>query len=429
MTNKVQHKSAISRIRPRAATAGLALVAALAPGVVATSSAQAPVETVLHAFTGGTDGGYSYAGLTWDQAGNLYGMTTGGGTSPCIDNFYTGCGVVFKVGPAGHETVLHSFTGGTDGAVPFNGSGLVRDTAGNFYGVTFQGGPSHYGTVFKLDRTGKETVLYAFTGGTDGGNPYGNVALDAKGNLYGTGYAGGDLGLYGGFGAGVVFKVDPTGKETVLHAFTGGTDGEFPSAGLIRDAEGNLYGTTFGFYPSTWGTVFKLDRAGTETVLHNFTGGTDGGEPIAGLIRDAEGNLYGTASAGGDLSCVVFGTPGCGVVFTVDRTGKETVLHSFTGGADGGYPGASLIRDAVGNLYGTTLFGGIGGFEGVVFKLDRTGTETVLYSFTGGADGGNPYAPLIMDKKGNLYSTTNIGGDLNGCSGYGCGVVYKLTLN
>lgn len=220
--NKVQHKNRISRIRPRAAAAGMALVAVLAPGVVATSSAQAPTETVLYTFTGGTDGAWPLAGLVRDQAGNLYGTTDNGGALSCGEGIPLGCGVVFKVNPAGQETVLHAFNGGTDGATPGLGSGLFRDAAGtwdlagNFYGVTYAGGPSGYGTVFKVDWAGKETVLYAFTGGTDGGSPNGYLIRDAKGNLYGTAQFGGDLSQYGGAGAGVVFKLDATGKETVL---------------------------------------------------------------------------------------------------------------------------------------------------------------------------------------------------------------------
>jgi uncharacterized repeat protein (TIGR03803 family) len=272
-------------------------------------------------------------------------------------------------------------------------------------------------------------VLYRFTG-QDGAAPQAPIILDKAGNLYGTTGWGGDLSCSQnpGGGCGVVFKLDRTGKETVLHTFRG-TDGVYPGAGLIRDEAGNLYGTTFfgGDFSCSQdpgggcGVVFKLDRTGKETVLHNFTGEADGAFPLAALIRDEKGNLYGTTTGGGPSNQ--------GTVFKLDRTGKESVLYSFTGGADGGYPGAGLIRDEEGSLYGTTLFGGTDGFSGVVFKLDRSGNETVLHSFTGGTYGSNPYAPLVRDSAGNIYGTAEVGGDMS-CtvSTGGCGVVFKLTV-
>ncbi len=265
------------------------------------------------------------------------------------------------------------------------------------------------------------------------------LVQDEKGDLYGATEAGGDLsctGYYGEPGCGTVFKPDPTGKETTLYTFTGGADGQNPWAGQVRDPEGNLYGTTFAAgdlsgcgFGGGCGGVFKVDRTGKFTVLYSFTG-EDGGFPVASLIRDAEGNLYGTTSGGGDVFC---NAPyGCGAVFKLDRAGEETVLYRFTDGADGGFPNAGLVRDKAGNLYGTTVLGGdlsgCGGFGcGVVFKLDPAGNETVLYSFTGGADGGLLQSGLLRGKEGNLYGTTLIGGDLSGCFGSGCGVVFKLT--
>jgi uncharacterized repeat protein (TIGR03803 family) len=316
---------------------------------------------------------------------------------------------VFKVDTTGKETVLHSFTGSTDGKWPK--TGLVRDTAGNLYGTTGGGGTSGNGSVFKLDTTGKETVLYSFTGSPDGSSP-GNLIRDANGNLYGTTVLGG-----ASCNCGTVFKVDATGKETVLYVFTSGngnTDGRNPGAGLVRDGAGNLYGTTVNGGRSGKGTVFKVDTTGKETVLHSFAGtGGDGANPYASLVRDAAGNLYGTTFLGG-TSC------NCGTIFKVDATGKETVVHSFTG-LDGEYPLAGLVRDSAGNLYGTTTGGGTSGY-GVVFKLNETGTETVLHSFTGGTtDGNSPYAGLVRDAAGNLYGTTHSGGASN------YGTVFKLT--
>jgi uncharacterized repeat protein (TIGR03803 family) len=198
---------------------------------------------------------------------------------------------VYKVDTAGHSTVLHNFTNGADGGIAYGG--VIRDWKGNLYGTTNQGGASNAGVVFKIDTSGNETVLYTFTGGSDGGYPLGGVILDSKGNLYGTTNGG------GASGAGVVFKIDTSGNETVLYSFTGGSDGGFPLAGVILDSKGNLYGTTNGGGASGAGVVFKVDTSGNETVLYSFTGGTDGGNPYVGVIRDWDGNLYGTADTGG----------------------------------------------------------------------------------------------------------------------------------
>ena len=220
-------------------------------------------------------------------------------------------------------SVLYSFTGGTDGGNPE--AGLVRDTAGNLYGTTSSGGASNQGTVFKLDTTGKETVLHSFTGGADGGFlvgfPMGGVILDAAGNLYGTTPSG------GASNQGTVFKLDTTGTETVLYSFTGGTDGVGPRQVWCGTRRGTstVPPTGAALRPAPDGTAFKLDTTGTETVLYSFTGGAaDGGISLGGLILDASGNLYGTTSAGGASSA--------GTVFKLDTTGKETVLYSFVGG-------------------------------------------------------------------------------------------------
>ena len=255
----------------------------------------------------------------------------------------------------------------------------------------------------------------------DGNTPYASVIRHA-GNLYGTTVGGGVSN------SGVVFKLDPAGNETVLYTFCPNgncVDGISPNA-VIRDKEGNLYGTTTFGGGANSGVVFKLDPTGAETVLYSFAGGADGANPFGSLIRDEAGNLYGTTTAGGPS--------GQGTVFKVDPSGSETVLYSFTGGTDGGFPEAGLVRDEKGNFYGATFFGGLASppcysFCGVVFKVDTTGVETVLYSFTGGADGLNPAADLMLGKSGNLYGTTAYGGDSDqSCAtGIGCGVVFKLT--
>jgi uncharacterized repeat protein (TIGR03803 family) len=313
--------------------------------------------------------------------------------------------------------VLYAFTGGADGGTP--AAGLVRDAQGNLYGTTYLGGASGVGTVFKLEsKTGKETVLYSFTGtGGDGANPHASLVWDAADNFYGTTYNG------GAYDYGTVFRLNKAGKETVLYSFTGGSDGAYPLAGLVRDAAGNLYGTTVlggvGCDGVGCGVVFKVAKAGKETVLYSFTGyPDDGAEPWAGLVRDAAGNLYGTTFTGGASNY--------GTVFKVDETGKETVLYSFMGsGGDGASPFdlGYLLRDAKGDLYGTTNGGGASNY-GTVFKLVPNGKETVLCSFTGPySDGAYPYGGLARDAAGNFYGTAEEGGP----SGYG--TVFKLGKN
>jgi uncharacterized repeat protein (TIGR03803 family) len=425
-----------SKAVSKALTAGTVML--IVTLVLATGAWTASNYKILHVFKNASDGANPYGNLVLDAAGNLYGVTINGGVG--------GGGVVFKLTPNAHpnpdgccwtESVLHSFTG-EDGAVPY--AGLIFDAAGNLYGTTTGGGADNDGVVFKLtpnpDGTWTESVLHSFTGG-DGAYPWGPLIFDAVGNLYGM------TTLGGADGDGVVFKLTPnpdgTWTESVLHSFTG-ADGfnEFGSAGLIFDADGNLYGTTVWGGPS-WdpgeggfgaGVVFKLtpnpDETWTESVLFNFicVRLLCGGNPDAGLIFDAAGNLYSTAYGGGaDSDGVVFKlTP------NPDGTWTESVLYSFTG-RDGATPVAGLIFDAAGNLYGTTYYGGSNsrkecGFSGcgVVFKLTPTSrgwTETVLHTFWG--YGANPHGGVIMDAAGNLYGTTYAG------SGTNNGLVFEIT--
>jgi uncharacterized repeat protein (TIGR03803 family) len=407
MTTAMQHRG-ISSVRGRTAQVALALTMVLV--LVVTQSSHAQTYSVLYSFTGGADGGNPWAPLIQDAAGNLYGTTQAGGSS--------GWGTVFKLDASATETVLYSFTGGTDGGFPL--AGLVRDEAGNLYGTTFLGGDfaCSCGTVFKLDPTGKVTVLYTFTGYPgDGAAPNAGMVRDRAGNLYGMTSSG------GAYGDGIVFKLDTNGRETLLYTFTGGADGSFPLGDLILDAAGNLYGTTFyggRGCAAGCGVVFRLNKAGKLTLLHTFTGTPDGQGPHGGLLRDAAGNLYGATSNGGAHSW--------GTVFKLDRTGKETILYSFTGGTDGGRTrGSGLVRDPAGNLYGMTFSGGSGSCPdhgygagcGVVFKLDKAGKETVLHQFTG-ADGSQPRASLLRDSAGNLYGATSHGG------ANGQGEVFKI---
>jgi uncharacterized repeat protein (TIGR03803 family) len=357
MADSKQHEGWISRISLRASCA-LVLPVMLGLAIVTSQSVQAQTLSVLYAFAGGSDGARPFAGLIRNSAGDFYGTTANGGSS-CW------CGTVFKLDARGTETVLYAFAGGTDGDTPY--SNLLLDAKGDLYGTTVSGGTSGYGTVFKVSATGAETVLHNFTG-LDGENPYEGLIRDAAGNLYSTTSNGGTSGY------GTVFKLSKTGKVKVLHSFAGyPTDGEFSYAGLVQDVAGNLYGTTYRGGTSDYGTVFKVRRTGKENVLHSFTG-ADGSFPYARLLMDAAGNLYGTTSSGG--------TSGFGTVFEVSRTGKEKVLYSFAGGTDGGGPYRGLVMDAAGNLYGTTGGGGTFGF-GTVFVVYKTGKQKVLYSFSG----------------------------------------------
>jgi uncharacterized repeat protein (TIGR03803 family) len=406
----------------------LNLLAVLIFATIATPAAQGQSFKVLHAFAAGAADGYDpiYGSLILDASGNLYGVTSLGGDGTCDG----GCGVVFKVDPTGGTTVLYSFSGTTaDGKYP-EGS-LVMDAAGNLYGTTSGGGTSGAacngygcGTVYMLDPTGKETVLYNFSGGVDGATPNAGLVRDAAGNLYGTTYLG------GAYDWGTAFMVDASGNETVLHSFNGATgDGGDVIGGLIRDTAGNLYGMTQGGGISGCtpdlnigcGTIYQITPTGAETVLFSFPyPPTDGEWPgDERLLRDHAGNLYGTTQAGAS-------DPSYGKIVKLDPAGGLTILHSFAGGAGGADPWAGLIRDPEGNLYGTTSSGGGGGGKcsggcGTVFRLSTTGVFTVLHEFTGGPDGGIPFAGLVRDSAGNLYGMTLVGG-------IGDGVVFKITL-
>lgn len=294
--------------------------------------------TVLHAFANRrTDGAHPWAGLIFDEAGNLYGTTEQGGRR--------NVGTIFKLASDGTETVLHSFGKIGDGAYPF--AGLIADKVGNLYGTTAGGGVDDDGTVFKVGPDGRETVLYAFeglSGDHDGAYPEAALILDKSGNLYGTTSAGGANDL------GTIFKVAPDGTETILYSFKGSnTDGAYPETDLKTDTSDNLYGTTSQGGQCNCGTVFKIAPDNTETMLYAFKGGSDGAFPLNGVVLDKAGNLYGITSAGG--------AENAGVVFTVTPDSSETVLHTFTRGPDGAIPHA-LLPDGKDSLYGTTSEGG-----------------------------------------------------------------------
>ncbi len=394
MASTLSSLRGISAFRRHAVSvfAGLVLLSAL----VAAQTPPAATFAVLHSFKG-TGGEYPLSAVIMDASGNLYGTTSEGGLH--------GNGTVYKVTPSGEEVVLHSFKGGrSDGAFPI--ASLVRDNTGNLYGTTTDGGAAGFGTVFKVAEDGAETVLHSFGESADDGRyPSAGLVRDSAGNLYGTTEDGGALGF------GTIFKVTESGEETVLHSFAGNpTDGQYPIANLTRDANGNLYGTTELGGSANDGTVFKLDAAGSETLLFNFEGGSTGANPFGGVIRDSSGNLYGAAT---------YGAHGVGLVFKLSPLGVETVLHKFTGGTDGAYPSAGVIRDSSGNLFGTAEFGGDFG-AGVVFEVSSSGTFSTVHSFSG-SDGADILTGLLLDSAGNLYGTATEGG------ANGQGTVFKLS--
>lgn len=426
MKNRLNTLNLSSRTSISLAHVAMALVAGILIFSTGTSAwsqqeeaSTAPVYSVLYRFQGGTSGAfpfgpYSNSGpgtLAVDSEGNLYGTTYEGGGGSCVP---VGCGVVFKVDPAGQETVLYVFNV-SDGAV----SGVVLDGAGDRYGAGPVGGAYNWGVIYKLDHAGNYTIIHSFTAAD--GYPYGGVVRDANGNLFGVTA---DGGLYG---KGVAFQVDSLGNYWVLHSFNG-TDGDGP-VGLLVDGLGTLYGATFsgGTHENACdghgcGVVFKLDSAGDETVLFNFAGGLNGGGPLSGVILDNEGNVYGNTFVTGAYT---FGT-----VYKLKTTGEERALYSFTGGADGSSPIGTMVWDYSGNLYGVTEYGGTSNC-GVVFRVTPQGEETVLHTFTGGADGCQPQSGLIRVGSNVLYGTTFYGGYEGAgtqCASNGCGTVFKLTL-
>jgi uncharacterized repeat protein (TIGR03803 family) len=376
---------------------------------------------LLHSFTG-ADGKYPYAGLI-NVNGTLYGTTYDGGPNSL--------GTVFAITPSGAETVVYSLKGIPDGALPEAGLVNVGDT---LYG-TSGGGTKGLGAVFKVTTSGHETLLHSFRGGSgDGSFPVAGL-VDVDGTLYGTTLHGGGAGCrtrYVTSGCGTIFSITTSGVETVLHKFAGGAkDGESPTAALVN-VNGTLYGTTafggprrvrrgYGCSSLGCGTVFAITTSGKETVLHSFGSGPgDGAYPQAGLLN-VNGTLYGTTVAG-PANCKKSG--GCGTVFAITTSGTETVLYSFksSGGAS---PEAGLIN-LNGTLYGTTYYGGAkckdGDGCGTVFAITTSGRETVLHSFGGkeGGDGAHPVAGLI-DVGDTLYGTTHYGGT-------GGGTVFSLSL-
>ncbi len=324
---------------------------------------------------------------------------------------------------ASKTQAIYSFKGNADGE--YTDTELVVDSAGNLYGTSVQGGTHGGGTVFQVTASGVHTVLYNFTGGADGGEPYKGVTLDAQGNLYGTAVTGGGGSCEGG--CGVVFKLTNSGgtwTQSVIHTFTG-ADGSGPGSPVAFDKRGNLYGTTPTGGSDGQGVVYQLKPDGTGgwtmNVIHTFTGGADGaGGSASRLLIDSHGNLFGV--------CTVGGANGFGTIYQISHqqtTWKFTTLYAFKDQPDGASPYGGLVFDKFGGLYGTTYYAGANDV-GTVYQLTYnrgTWTERVLYSFKGGVDGASPISSLVSDAAGNLYGTTSDGGAAS-CS---CGLIFKMT--
>jgi uncharacterized repeat protein (TIGR03803 family) len=387
---------------------------------------------MIHSFTT-EDSLTAGSAIAQDKLGNLYGASWESKSITCPGG--VACGAIYKISPTGAVTVLHEFTGNPDGAYP---DSVTVDTTGTIYGTTYDGGTSTFqycggagcGTIFQLTSSGQETILHSFDAPPkDGIVPQSGVIVGANGELVGTTTFGG-TGSIGSEGDGTIFKF-ANGTETVLYSFTDGFDGGLPSAGLLLH-DGALYGTAqFGgngpcvtSFGGGCGTVFKFDKSG-EQALYQFQDGTDGASPAASLIIDKAGNLYGTTVLGGDLNCNLSqgDPPGCGVAFKVSPADAETVLHAFTGAADGAWPSNALVMDTAGNLYGTAYFGGDFTCNqlgcGTIFKIDTLGKFSVIHTFKG-PDGAYPRA--LIGNGSKLYGVTNNGGADNK------GVVYELSL-
>jgi uncharacterized repeat protein (TIGR03803 family) len=391
------------------------------------------VEKVLYSFAGGNDGEYPDAALI-SSNGELYGTTALGGNGGC--RAVHGCGTIYKLNASRQERVLHVFKSGSDGEAP---SAPLIDVGGSFYGTTLYGGgsgcksghTSGCGTVFELTPSGKERVLYRFPGSAHGALPDSSLTL-FKRTFYGEAAAGGTGKCYYAqtSGCGTIFKISPSGRISTVYTFKGGKEGGTPGGGVVL-FKGNFYGTTsaggHACYPYSYGcgTVFTMTPSGRQTILDAFKGRwNDGATPGSGLVV-LNGALYGTTDVGGKYNCALYGPGyGCGTVFKVTLSGREQIIHNFKGGlGDGAFPNQLIAVG--GNLYGTTEGGGHGGSAcgtgcGTVFKLTPSGQETILYRFQGGNDGAVPSAGLI-ELNATLYGTTGVGGT------HGDGTVYAVT--
>jgi uncharacterized repeat protein (TIGR03803 family) len=372
--------------------------------------------TTLYSFTGGADGSQPYGSFTIDSSGNLYGTASGGGDLSC-SVFVPGCGVVFKL--KGRKlTVLHAFKGAPDGALPR--ANVIFDAQGNIYGTTARGGnlcawdPTNgCGTIFKIDSSGHETVLYRFGGAGDGAAPDSTLVRDAAGNLWGTttleGYTGNSQ-CYGG--CGTIFKLSPAGKLTSYDFQGPPNDGYWPLAGLVTDSSGNMYGTTeFGGADNS-GILFQVSpKGGGITILHSFNIASNDAANPSNLLY-SEGKLFGPAISGGTYQG--------GAVFEVSTSG-ETLFYNFAPFQDSLTVSAqgTLVRTSEGSIYGTEAYGGT--FEyGAIYELTAHGGLVTFHQFGGPPDGQYPYGGLSADSAGNIYGMTLGGGTT------GAGAIFEL---
>lgn len=409
-------------------TGNVWLTAALVMLLGMSASLSAQTFTVVHAFSDSPDGNAPSSGLTWDTSGNLYGVTAAGGQ--------LGWGTLYKLDPQGRETVVASFTSSIDGP----SSNVSLDASGNFYGTT-NNILEDAGTAWKFSSSGQLSLMMIFSpvvsgfsfGDSPAGRQWGGgypwhsgLIVDANRGLYygttGGTFPNNDCGNH----CGMLYSVDGFHHLTILHTFTSGQDGAVPMQGMVEDSQGNLYGTTTCGGANGAGTVFEYSAAGSYSVIHSFSGqpafctgngGADGPVGPGSLVLDSAGNLYGTTYEGG--------SNGLGTVFKLTNSGgtwTETDLHTFQGGSDGEYGWGGLALDDAGNLYGATQGGGNAN-AGVVFEISSDGTYRVLHSFTDGSDGANPLGAMAVDASGNLHGTTSGGGD-PACQ---CGVVFKIS--
>jgi len=392
--------------------------------VITARPVHAQTYTVIHNFTGGADGAEPTTGLTIDARGNLYGTANTGGHGSCSGP--GGCGTVFKltrIGSGWIFTPIYTFQGAPDGGGPY--SRVSFGPNGTLYGTTVGGGisgcPGGCGTVYNLQPPPtacvtalcpwRETVLYRFQGGSDAFYPTGDIVFDAAGAIYGTTYIGGTAG------PGTVWKLTPSGgswAESIIHNFNGGGEGGNPYGGVVFDSNGNLYGASSAGGTTGYGALWELSPSGgdwSETTLYDFQGTSDGGAPTAGLIYVGI-DLYGVTQVGPNHA---------GTAYELTPSGDGWSFNTISGLPPGSGPFSSLVADSTGNLYGATQ-GGSGDY-GAVFKLTPSGsgwTLTVLHRFSG-SDGNTPYGSLVIDPNGNLYGTTLMGGS------YNKGVVFEIT--
>jgi uncharacterized repeat protein (TIGR03803 family) len=379
-------RSCLTPVRQLLLAAGLLLSVLKAPAGV--------VFTNLYSFTGTRDGGHPLTALVQGSDGCLYG-TNDRGTGGRY-----GDGAVFKISTSGALTLLHVFTETND----VSGVGLVLGNDGYFYGTTVGGGSNGFGSVFQIRPDGHFVSLYSFAGGTNGASPWGSLVQGRDGCFYGTTDSGGTNGL------GTVFRISTNGVLASLYSFTGGTNGADPNGGLVPGSDGLFYGTTYGGDANDDGTVFKIDTNGVLTTLYSFPGGAHGANPIAGLVQGGDGELYGTCYNGGSIGGGGWAL-GNGTVFKIHTNGVLAGVYLFAG-TNGANPLAGLVQGSDGYFYGTTTSGGAAN-GGTVFRMSPGGVLTLLHSFTGSNDGLHPDAGLMQGSDGNFYGTTYQGGTNN----------------